>query len=335
VAHAATIAAAPARVNLDRSLKHVDPTINRRAGRSTMDRVRTLVAILLLAATAPVALAAADEPEPWQRVRHPSLPIWFDVPPGTTHQRAAVFSLASPWLDARGRPDFSLFGVRAVSEGGHAYKALELAFVWLTDALAGVEAEALAELPGRMGDRAAVEELLRGALYAGRDVELRDLGRDLVGARPARRFAVEVTIARGTRDERRIDGECAVIPVSDSAALVVVARFDPAATEDERERTFPRILRSVRIGDDEEEPPLDVRLPRSEPLDASERAQRLEQPERELAAPLALRHRPGVGVRALPAPVGGPRAVGRLLRDLVVEVSRDVGREVARQRRVG
>jgi hypothetical protein len=222
-------------------------------------RVRWLIPILAAVATGPAA--AEDDPATaWKRVQHPTLPIWFEAPPGTTQKTAAVFSLASPWLDARGRPDFSLFGIRTVSEAGHAYKALELAFVWLTDALAGVEAEALVGLSRRLDDADAVLDLVAGALYAGRDVELADLGRDRVGARPARRFEVAVTIARGTRDERGVRGEGALIPVSESAALAVIARFDAAATDDERERVFPRILRSIRIGEDGEAPPLDARL---------------------------------------------------------------------------
>lgn len=223
--------------------------------------MRCLLPLLLVALLPALARAEGDSARAWQRVQHPTLPIWFEAPPGTTHQNAAVFSLATPWLDAQGRPDFSLFGVRAVAEGGHAYKALEVAFVWLTDALAGVEPESLANLPARLGDAEAVEALVRGALYAGRDVELRDLGRDVVGARPARRFGVVVTVARGTRDERQIRGEGALIPISATAALAVIARFDAEATDDERERVFPRILDSIRIGEDEAAPPLDARLP--------------------------------------------------------------------------
>jgi hypothetical protein len=219
------------------------------------------VLLLLVLVVAASAWAEEDDPGgPWQRVQHPALPIWFDAPPGTTYQSAAVFSLANPWLDARGRPDFWLFGVRTVSDEGHAYKALELAFVWLTEAFAGVEADTLGALPERLGDADAVHALLRAALYTGRDVELRDLGRDFVGARPARRFGVTVSIARGTRDERSVAGEGALIPVSASAALAVIARFDAEATAEERERMFPRILRSVRIGEDEDVPPLDARL---------------------------------------------------------------------------
>jgi hypothetical protein len=67
-----------------------------------------------------------------------------------------------------------------------------------------VEPDALASLAARIGDPAATESLLRAALWSGRDVELRDLGRDLVGALAARRFAVVAIVARGTRDERRI-----------------------------------------------------------------------------------------------------------------------------------
>lgn len=218
-----------------------------------------LAALALLIAAAP-AWADDDPRGPWRRVQHPALPIWFDAPPGTTHQSSGVFSLANPWLDARGRPDFWLFGVRTVSDGGHAYKALELAFVWLTEAFAGVEPDSLAALPARLGDARAVDALLRAALYPGRDVELRDLGRDVVGARPARRFGVTLAIARGTRDERSVLGEGALIPVSNTAALAVIARFDAEATNEERERIFPRILRSIRIGEDEDDPPLDARL---------------------------------------------------------------------------
>jgi hypothetical protein len=218
-----------------------------------------LLLILALAVAAP-ARGDEDPSGQWERVQHPLLPIWFEAPPGTTHQSAAVFSLASPWLDARGRADFWLFGVRTVSEGGHAYKALELAFVWLTEALVGVEPESLARLPERIGDARAVESLLRAALYARREVELRDLGRDAVGARPARRFGIAVASAPGTRDARRVEGEGVLIPVSETAALAVIARFDPEATDEERERVFPRILRSIRIGEDEAAPPLDARL---------------------------------------------------------------------------
>jgi len=215
---------------------------------------------LVLAFAGSVGPARADEPaEPWVRLQHPEHPLWLELPPDTTFQRTSVFSLASPRLDDQSRAPFSLFGVRAVRSEENAYKALQVAFVWITAQFAGADADALRALPARIGDVGAVEAFLRATLYSGVAAELEDRGRDLVGGRAVRRVAVRVRVAGGTRDEREIGGEVALVPAAQDAALAVIVRFDREATDDERERVFPRILRSIRLGEEGDDAPLDAR----------------------------------------------------------------------------
>ncbi len=224
-------------------------------------RCRCAALAVLLAAPAEGA-AADDQPaQPWVQLQHPEHPLWLELPPETTLQQTCVFSLASPRLDDQRRASFSLFGVRAVRPEGNVYKALQVAFVWITAEFAGVDADALRALRTRIGDAAGVEAFLRAALYAGVDVELEDRGTDLVGGRAVRRTAVRIRVAPGTKDEREIGGEVALIPATEDAALAVIARYDAEATDDERERVFPRILRSIRLGAGGDEAPLDARGP--------------------------------------------------------------------------
>jgi hypothetical protein len=219
-----------------------------------------VAAALLLVAASPPGVRAEEQPaQPWVQLQHPEHPLWVELPPDTTVQRTSVFSLASPRLDDQKRAQFSLFGVRAVREDGNAYKALQVALVWITPEFAGADAESLRALPARIGDADAVLGFMRATLYAGMDAELEDRGRDLVGGRPVRRAGVRVGVARGTRDEREVSGEVALVPAAEDAALAVVARFDGEATTDERERVFPRILRSIRLGAGGDEAPLDAR----------------------------------------------------------------------------
>lgn len=218
------------------------------------------VAALLWLVASPSGVGAEDQPaQPWVQIQHPEHPLWVELPPETTFQRTSVFSLASPRLDDQRRAQFSLFGVRAVREDGNAYKALQVAFVWITPDFAGADAESLRALPARIGDAEAVFAFLQATLYVGMDVRLEDRGRDHVGGRAVRRAKVRVAVARGTRDEREVGGEVALVPAAEDAALAVVARFDGEATEDERERVFPRILRSIRLGAGGDEAPLDAR----------------------------------------------------------------------------
>lgn len=187
-------------------------------------------------------------PREWLRIEHDDFPISFEVPDGTEWQRENVFSLGRPRRDDRSHIDAVMYGVRTIEEQHAAYHAVQFAFFWVTDDVLGVDSASLLALRREAHDPLTIARFLNDVFYAQRDVSLIDLGRDAIDGHPARRTAIIWRVARGTRDERTIEGEALVIPVSDREVLVAIARFDSAATSRERAEIFPRVARSLRIG---------------------------------------------------------------------------------------
>jgi hypothetical protein len=190
-----------------------------------------------------------DEKSEWIRVDHPEMPISFELPHHAAVQQVRRFSLApSLWRD-RGRPSVTLFGIRATDEAAARYHAIEIAFLWLTPEFRGVHPKWLRELGSRIKNPKFVSKVVRGALFrAMREVKLEDGGVELVDGHPARRLSVSRRLMKGTAHERVVDGEAYVVPVRPDAVLVAMARFDPAATEEERRDLVKRVVLSVEIG---------------------------------------------------------------------------------------
>ncbi len=210
--------------------------------------------------TLALQLAAGD----WIRVEHPELPLSFEVPDGTRLQGANVFSLGQAVRNDQRRVDVPMYGVRTLDERRVVYHALHFGFFWLTDEIRGADAERLRGLGGQIGDPAVVQAFLRGVFYRRHEVDLYDAGRAAVGGYPARRVRIVWTVAPGTADERSVLGEAYLIPISETAALAIIARYDPAASERERTRLFPRIVRSIAIGPDSRDPSEQARARRRE-----------------------------------------------------------------------
>lgn len=183
----------------------------------------------------------------WVRVEHPEYPFSLELPEETAVYRTGKFSLGWPRSRGRERMEFTLFGIRPIPGPRVAYHALQIAFFWITDDAEGADAATLRTLARRTPEAHQVERFLRAVFYSGMSVELTDRGSDRVSGHPARRTAVTWQAAGGTPDERPIEGEVILVPVSPLAALVVIARFDAAATSQERNEVFRRILRSVRL----------------------------------------------------------------------------------------
>ena len=215
-------------------------------------RLLALTAIALMAIAlmpiGPGLAAAGSDGEGWFRVEHPELPLSFEVPEGTLRQGANRFSLGQAVRNDRGRVDVPMYGVRVLDERRVVYHALHFGFFWLTDEIRGADAATLRDLGKRMGDPVAVQAFLRGVFYRRHEVALLDGGRAVVGGYPARRVRIVWTVAPGTPDAREVQGEVYLAPISEKVALAIIARFDPAATEQERSRLFPRIVGSIAIG---------------------------------------------------------------------------------------
>ena len=184
----------------------------------------------------------------WIRVAHPDLPLTFEVPEETYVRQVSVFSLAQPRSDDHRRIDVTLFGVRLLADRAATLQAVQFGFFWVTEEFLGVESETLETLRDEIDAGAGAADFLRRTFYAGQDVEIEDLGGEFVDAYPARRLSVSRTVARGTRDERRVRGEAIVVPFSARAALTLIARYDEVSTPSERIHLFPRVFRSVRLG---------------------------------------------------------------------------------------
>lgn len=207
-----------------------------------------LVIAITLAIGSGASVARADEE--WVRAEHPELPLSFEAPPDTGVQTAQTWLLGAPRRREGPAHEIRLFGIRPTDPKRPRFHALEFAFFWLDEKDQGAEAATLDALAKSPGDAPAMERFLRAALYAKSPaIELWDRGAEVVDGRPARRFGLRARVALGTRDERATEGQVVLAPVPPGAALAIVGRFDPAASGDEREALFLRIVGSVRIGE--------------------------------------------------------------------------------------
>ncbi len=192
------------------------------------------------------AMLLLDTVEPWVSVVHRQFPLSFEVPENTSLRRISVFTLARPRTNDLRRIEVDVFGLRPLP--GNA-AAVQVGFFWVTDDYRGAEAETFEKLATGIRRAGPTAAFLNSVFFRGLEVEHIDRGTDLAASRPARRVAIARRVATGTTQERRIDGEVFVVPIDQRSALVVVAHFAPGATPAEREKSFPRLLRSVRIGD--------------------------------------------------------------------------------------
>ena len=184
------------------------------------------------------------EPE-WIHVSHDQFPLSFDITREHSLQRVGVFSMARARSDSDRVIEVDLFGLHPLP---HRLAAVLVAFFWVMDRYKGADEQSLAGLHARIQDSETVESFLRAVFYSRMEVELRDRGARFVDGHRGRRISVSRTVARGTSDERVIRGEAVLVAVSPREALVIVGRFDEQATPAERERFFPHVLDSVRIG---------------------------------------------------------------------------------------
>jgi hypothetical protein len=204
--------------------------------------------------------ALAEEPDGWTRIRHPEIPVTMDLPGDASYQDVRAFALGSPRRRDHKPLRITLFGIRPLDESRLRYNAVEVALFWLTQDSEAVEEADLRALPRTLHDASRTEAFLRAVLHRGAArVRYADRGFELIDGVPARRADLSRVAAPGTPDERTIEGEVFLISPSGRAALAVVVRFDPQATEREREVLLPRIVRSIRFGDSDDDP-LETRL---------------------------------------------------------------------------
>jgi hypothetical protein len=176
------------------------------------------------------------------------VPIRFALPPETRFWVAPRFSLAPIRSRDGRREDVLVFGVRPVGEGPAFRHAVEISFLWITPRIRGADAERLSALHRGIANARSAERFLATVFYFDRPhVTLREGGLLPVGSRDARRVFVDWRTLVGTPHERRVAGEAVVLPVHPAAVLVVLGRFDEAATREEREIVFPGIVRSIRL----------------------------------------------------------------------------------------
>jgi hypothetical protein len=219
---------------------------------------------LHLAAASVIALGVAGggpgrADETWARIQHPAIPVTLDLPGDASYQDVRSFPLGNPRRKDRRPIRLTLFGIRPLDENRLRYHAVEIALFWLTEETEGVEEADLVAMPRTLRRARHTESFLRGVLYRGpARVRFRDRGFELIDGAPARAADLERITAPGTPDERTIGGEVYLIAPSRRAALAVVVRFDPQATGHERDVLVPRIVRSIRFGDPDDEP-LEVR----------------------------------------------------------------------------
>jgi hypothetical protein len=213
--------------------------------------------LLLLLATFTVGPAAPSEDVVWMRVLHRQFPIAFDVPEETSVQRVGVFGLGRPRTDERELIEVDIFGLRDLPLN---LAAVQFGFFWITEEYAGADASSLPRLRAEIEQGSTSVEFLRDVFYRNMDVRMRDAGRHYVDGKAGRRIEVERLIARGTRDERSVRGQVVLVPLSESTALAVIARFDETATSEEVSGLFPRVLDSVRIGSSDRPGSLQTRI---------------------------------------------------------------------------
>jgi hypothetical protein len=215
-----------------------------------MKRVLPLtVCLLLLGVPATRAEAQAQSDDPgveWIHVSHREFPLSFDLPAAATFQRAGDFSLARARTDAKERVQVDIFGVRPLPRR---LAAVQFGFYWVTADYDGVDADTMRQVQGSIGQPVMVASFLRSVFFQRMDVRLEDRGRRFIDGHLARHTAAFLTVAAGTPDERTIEGEIVLVPISKQTALVAIVRFDPEATDDERTLFFPHVLDSLRIGE--------------------------------------------------------------------------------------
>ena len=209
---------------------------------ATVLRAGAAALAVSLGLLAPAPTGAEAE---WIHVRHRQFPLAFDVPAETSLQRLGVFTLARVHRDDGRKVEVDFFGIRSLPRGR---SAVQFGFYWVTAHYRGVDAERLARLRRDIGRPEAAAGFLREVFLAELDVALDDRGRAFVDGHRGRRIALERTVARGTPDERRIQGDLYLVPVAADATLVAIARFDEEATPGERAGLFSRVIDSVEIG---------------------------------------------------------------------------------------
>ena len=202
-------------------------------------------------------LGAVPSDLEWVRVRHRQFPVSFELPAATTVQRVAVFGLGrARGTDGR-QIEVDIFGVRPLPGR---LAAVQFGFFWITGQYEGAQAAGQATLPQRIHEPETVETFLSAVFYRHMEVRLEDRGLRFVDGHKGRSIALFRTLARGTRDERVIEGEAALVPVSASETLAVIVRYDGEATDAERHGVFPRLLDSVQIGGQHKGGSLQARL---------------------------------------------------------------------------
>jgi hypothetical protein len=206
-----------------------------------------VLAVGLAGAAGPDSKPGKAPPPDWVRIRHAQFPLSFELPDGSSVRRLGVFSLAAARSRERRPIEVDVYGIRDLP---HRLAAVQVSFFWVTPEYQGVTRESLGALEDGVGDPEQVEAFLRQAFYSRMKIELRDHGRTFVDGHSARSMGAARSVAAGTRDERVIEGRIVVVPVPDEACLVVIARFDPEATDEERDVMLPHLLESLSIGDE-------------------------------------------------------------------------------------
>ena len=204
---------------------------------------------LILLACCVLLTGAAPPDLEWIRVRHSQFPIWFELPAETTVQRVAVFGLGNARNTEGRQIEVDIFGLRPLPGR---LAAVQFGFFWITQKYEGAKDAGQPTLAEHIGEPEAVEAFLRAVFHRRMDVRFEDHGTRFVDGHRARRTSLFRTIARGTSDERVVEGEAALVPVSASETLALIVRYDGAATRAERRGVFPRLLDSVQIGEQSE-----------------------------------------------------------------------------------
>lgn len=239
-----------------------------------------LVQLLVVDAPWPHWYPAASKV--WKPFESPDLPLRFEAPKNIGWYSGDAAGLRGQKWAMRGRQ----YGVHVIyAQYGERFYSIEFSFHLFPGRYPLVDPERVREVCAGIGDIEVVRKFLQEVLYRGtvrvrgenrvvipgqsqilvpkgetriirRPIQVHDYGLERIGPYHARRVVAEaVKVEWGFHGGEKAGWTIPLwrsgvflIVLDPSHLLVVEGRFDPEASEEEREEIFPRIARSVRWG---------------------------------------------------------------------------------------